>query len=171
MKKKVNFTVKAALIGASYALATYLCSLFSISFGPLQLRLSEALTALCALTGAAIPGLTIGCIIANFASPYGLYDIIFGSLATLLAGIAAYKLRNIKFKGLPLLSFFMPVIFNALIIGAETVFLMPGAQASLMAFLINAGEIALGETIICLIGGIPLYSALNKTKIFKEKSL
>ena len=161
MKKKVNFTVKAALIGASYALATYLCSLFSISFGPLQLRLSEALTALCALTGAAIPGLTIGCIIANFASPYGLYDIIFGSLATLLAGIAAYKLRNIKFKGLPLLSFFMPVIFNALIVGAQIYFFFSNTTAGAGAFFVTFAQLFISEGLVCFLGGIPLYKALN----------
>ena len=170
-RKKVIFLVQGALIAAMYAAATYLSSVFGIAYGPIQLRFSEALTALAALTPAAIPGLTIGCAIGNIGSPMGVLDVALGSVATLIAAVLSYKLKKIKFGKLPVLSILMPVIFNALIIGAETVFLMPGAQASLMAFLINAGEIALGETIICLIGGIPLYSALNKTKIFKEKSL
>ena len=87
--KKIMNLVFGAMIAAIYAAATYLSSVFGIAYGPIQFRLSEALTVLSVFTPAAIPGLTIGCIIGNLASPFGIWDIVFGSLATLLAAVAA----------------------------------------------------------------------------------
>lgn len=165
--KKIMNLVLGAMIAAIYAAATYLSSVFGIAYGPIQFRFSEALTVLSVLTPAAIPGLTIGCVIGNLASPFGIWDIVFGSLATLLAAITARALRNVKIKSLPLLSIIMPVIFNAIIVGAEIVFLLPGGEASFSAFLIAALEVGAGELAVCLIGGIPLYYGLNKTGIFK----
>lgn len=167
MNKKIINLVHGAMIAAIYAAATYFSSVFGIAYGPVQFRFSEALTVLSVLTPAAIPGLTIGCIIGNLASPFGIWDIVFGSLATLLAAITARALRNIRIKTLPLLSIIMPVIFNAIIVGAEIVFLLPGSDASLSAFAVTALEVGAGELVVCLVGGIPLYYGLNKTKIFK----
>ena len=158
--KKIKFLTLAALIAAFYALTTYLSSVFGLAFGPVQLRFSEAITVLAAVTPAAIPGLTLGCIISNIGSPMGVYDIIFGSAATLLSAAAAYLLKDIKIKKIPLLSLLMPVIFNGVIVGAEIYFLMP-TGAGLAAFLINAGEIAAGEAVVCIIAGIPVYKAVE----------
>lgn len=165
--KKILHLVHGAMIAALYATATYLCSVFAIAYGPIQFRLSEALTVLSVLTPAAVPGLTVGCIIANLASPYGIWDIVFGSLATLLASIAARKLRHITLRGLPLLSIIMPVIFNALIIGAEIAFLTPGESSKPAVFAVSALEVGAGELAVCLAGGIPLYYAARKTNMFK----
>ena len=151
--KKILNLVIGAMIAAIYAAATYLSSVFGIAYGPIQFRFSEALT--------------VGCIIGNLASPFGIWDIVFGSLATLLAAITARALRKVTLKGLPLLSIIMPVIFNAIIVGAEIVFLLPGGEASLSAFAVAALEVGAGELAVCLIGGIPLYYGLNKAKIFK----
>lgn len=167
MNKKIINLVHGAMIAAIYAAATYFSSVFGIAYGPVQFRFSEALTVLSVLTPAAIPGLTVGCIIGNLASPFGIWDIVFGSLATLLAAITARALRNVRIKNLPLLSVIMPVIFNAIIVGAEIVFLLPGSDASLSAFAVTALEVGAGELVVCLVGGIPLYYGLNKTKIFK----
>lgn len=155
------------MIAAIYAAATYLSAVFGIAYGNLQFRFSEALTILSVFTPSAVPGLTIGCILGNISSPLGIWDIIFGSLATLLAAISARALRNIKIKGFPFLSLLMPVVFNALIVGAELTFLMPAQTPSLALFAISALEVGAGELAVCLAGGIPLFFAIRKTNIFK----
>lgn len=166
-KKKIINLVHGAMIASIYAAATYLSAAFAIAYGPIQFRFSEALTILSVFTPAAVPGLTVGCIIGNITSPFGAWDIIFGSLATLLAALSARALRNIKFKGFPFLSLLMPVIFNALIVGAEITLLMPSQEAGFSAFLIAALEVGTGELAVCLAGGIPLFYAVKKTKLFK----
>lgn len=165
--KKIMHLVQGAMIAAVYAAATYASAVFGIAYGPIQFRFSEALTVLSVFTPAAIPGLTIGCILGNISSPFGMWDIVFGSLATLLAALTARKLRSITIKGLPLLSIIMPVIFNALIVGAEITFLMPTDEASFSAFLIAALEVGAGELAVCLAGGIPVFYAMKKMNIFK----
>ncbi len=165
--KKLTHLAQGAMIAAIYAAATYLSAVFGIAYGNLQFRFSEALTILSVFTPAAVPGLTIGCILGNISSPFGIWDIVFGSLATLLAAISARALRNIKIKGFPFLSLLMPVIFNALIIGAEITFLMPAQTPSLALFAVSALEVGAGELAVCLAGGIPLFYAIRKTNIFK----
>ena len=78
-KLSVRFLTESAVIAALYAAATYLSAAFSLAYGPVQFRLSEALTVLSTLTPAAIPGLTIGCIIGNISSPMGIWDVLFDS--------------------------------------------------------------------------------------------
>lgn len=165
--KKIMNLVQGALIAAGYAAATYASALLGIAYGQIQFRFSEVLTVLSVFTPAAIPGLTIGCILGNLSSPFGIWDIAFGSLATLLAAVTARMLRKITVKGLPILSIIMPVIFNALIIGAEITFLMPSGAPSLTAFAVAALEVGAGELAVCLAGGIPVFYAIRKTKIFK----
>ena len=166
-RKKLTHLAQGAMIAAIYAAATYLSAVFGVAYGNLQFRFSEALTILSVFTPAAVPGLTIGCILGNISSPFGVWDIIFGSLATLLAAISARALRNIKIKGFPFLSLLMPVVFNALIIGAEITFLMPAQTPSLALFAVSALEVGAGELAVCLAGGIPLFYAIRKTNIFK----
>lgn len=165
--KKIIHLVYGAIIAAGYAAATYVSALLGIAYGPIQFRFSEALTVLSVFTPAAIPGLTIGCILGNLSSPFGIWDIAFGSLATLFAAVTARMLRNVTAKGLPLLSIVMPVIFNALIVGAEITILMPTGEANFAAFSVAALEVGAGELAVCLAGGIPVYYALKKTDIFK----
>lgn len=165
-QKQITLLVHGALIAAIYAAATYAIS--AIAYGPIQFRISEALTVFSVFTPAAVPGLTVGCILSNISSPYGVWDIIFGSGATLLAAVSARALRRITFKGIPVLSILMPVVFNALIVGAEITFFFPSdGGASLSAFAVSALQIGLGELAVCLLGGIPLYIAISKTKLFK----
>lgn len=165
-QKQITLLIHGALIAAIYAAATYAIS--AIAYGPVQFRISEALTVFSVFTPAAVPGLTVGCILSNISSPYGVWDIIFGSGATLLAALSARALRRITFKGIPVLSILMPVVFNALIVGAEITFFFPSdGGASLSAFAVSALQIGLGELAVCLLGGIPLYIAISKTKLFK----
>ena len=164
-KLSVRFMTESAVIAALYAAATYLSAAFSLAYGPVQFRLSEALTVLC--TPAAIPGLTIGCIIGNISSPMGIWDVLFGSAATLLGAITGRMLRNVQIKKLPVLSSLMPVLFNAVIVGLEIVMLTPVEGGKLTAFAISALEVGAGELAVCLVLGLPLYSALKHTKLFK----
>ena len=166
-KNQITALVSGAMIAAIYAAATYASAVLGIAYGQIQFRFSEALTVLSVFTPAAIPGLTIGCILGNLSSPYGIWDIVFGSVATLLAAVSARKLRKITVKGLPLLSIIMPVIFNALIVGAEITLLMPAGEGSFSVFLIAALEVGAGELAVCLLGGIPLFYAIRKTKLFR----
>lgn len=168
-RRKIVAMAHGAMIAAIYAAATYLCAVFAIAYGNVQFRLSEALTILSVFTPAAIPGLTVGCIIGNLSSPFGVWDIVFGSLATLLAAITARALRNIRFRNFPVLSLIMPVIFNGLIIGAELTFLLPTDKGRLITFVIYALEVAAGELAVCVAGGIPLFYAVRKTGIFSNK--
>ena len=166
--KKIMHLVQGAMIAAVYAAATYASAVLGIAYGPVQFRFSEALTVLAVFSPAAVPGLTIGCLLGNLSSPFGMWDIVFGSLATLLAALSARKLRKITIKGLPLLSIIMPVIFNALIVGAEITLLMPTDEASFSACLIAALEVGAGELAVCLAGGIPVFYALKKSNLFSK---
>lgn len=128
-KSRINFIVTGALIAAAYAGLTFLSNVFSLAYGPVQFRVSEVLTLLPIFTPAAIPGVTVGCFIANIAS-FNAVDMIFGTAATLIAALLTYALRNITFKGLPLLAMLPPVIVNAVVIGLELAFFyLPGGYS------------------------------------------
>ncbi len=163
--KRTIFIVQSALIAAIYAALTYFIA--PLSFGTQQLRVSEALTVLPTLTPAAIPGLAIGCLIANLSSPYGIADIICGTLATLISATLTRLTREITFKGQPLLSLIFPVILNGLVIGFELSFFMPEGF-SFIGFLTMGASVALSEALVCCILGLPLLAGLKKTKIFSE---
>lgn len=162
-KKKTYFVVLAAIIAAIYAGLTYISAIVGIAYGSIQFRFSEALTVLPVFTPAAIPGLTIGCLISNLTSPYGIVDILCGTFATFSATTLSYLTRKIKFKDLPLLSALFPVITNAVIVGLEITLLMPEGF-KFTAFLLSACQIALGETVVSFGLGLPLYKTLRKIK-------
>ena len=164
-KKRTVQIVHAALIAALYVGLTY--AFAPVSYGLIQLRFAEALTILPLLTPAAIPGLTIGCIIANMSSPYGLVDIVCGSLATLLAAVCTRMTRKICIKKFPLLSFTFPVIFNAVIVGLELSYFMNSGQI-FKEIWVFSGSIAASEALVCFVLGIPLYYGLKKTRIFER---
>ncbi len=166
-KKKTVFVVESAVIAALYAGLTYASGVLGLAYGPIQFRFSEALTILACITPSAIPGLTVGCVLGNITSPYGLIDIICGTVATFLAAILSYNTRKITFKNLPWLSPLFPVLTNAIIVGIEiTVFMPEGFK--LQAFLINALQIAIGQLVMCYGLGLPLYRVIKKTKIDKK---
>ncbi len=159
---------EAGMIAAIYTVATV--ALSPISFGNVQFRISEALTVLPVFTSAAVPGLTIGCVLANAigvgmgANVAGWLDVLFGSLATLIAALLTRALRDVQFKGIPLLSLLPPVILNALIVGGEL------AVVYSLPYWLCALEVGAGELGACVVLGIPLIVAMRKTKIFDKKS-
>jgi uncharacterized membrane protein len=165
-KKKVNYVVLAGLIAALYVVLTFVSNALNVAYGPIQFRISEVMTILPVLTPAAIPGLTIGCFIANLGSPYGAVDIICGTFATFLAAVLTYYTRKFLVKKLPLLSMFFPVIVNAIIIGLEITLLIPEGF-KLTAFLLAAFQIGFGQLVVCYGLGIPFYLTLKKSKLDK----
>lgn len=166
--KKTRFLVESAIIAAIYAAFTF--AIYPLSYGAIQFRFSEALTVLPVFTPAAIPGLSIGCLIANLAGPMSWIDAIFGTVATFLASVCTYYTRNIRWKKMPLLSLIFPVIFNAVIIGLEiNIFFLPSGETfTFTGFLISALWVGLGEAVVCFLLGTPLAVALEKSRIFKN---
>lgn len=169
MKKAgTRYLITGALIAAAYAGLTYLSNVFGLAYGPIQLRLSEALTILPVFTPAAIPGLTVGCFLANIGS-FNAADLVFGTAATLAAAYLTYLLRDIKIKGVPYLAPLAPVVVNALVIGFEISFFFLPKGGFWWGFLISALEVGAGQLIVCYAFGLPLYFAVKKYKIFDMK--
>ncbi len=167
-KKKIRFIVESALIAALYAGLTYLMGVFNLAYGPIQFRVSEAMAILPVFTPAAIPGLTIGCFLANIMS-FNPIDMVFGTLATLLAAVFTYLLRHITFKGTPWLSLLPPVLFNAVIVGLEIAFFFTEGGASLLGFLTNALCVGIGQLVVCYGLGIPLFLVIKRYHFFDIK--
>ena len=109
--KNVTFMVQAAIIAALYVVLTFVANALGLASHTIQVRFSEALCILPFFTPAAIPGLWIGCLTANLATGAVIWDIIFGSIATLLGAIGTYLLRRHKF-----LCTLPPVIANMIIV-------------------------------------------------------
>ncbi len=159
MKKiKSRSLVEAASIAGLYAALTLLFA--PISYGPVQVRIAEALTVLPAFTPAAVPGLFIGCLIANALGGLGIYDMIFGSLATLAAAFMSRLVRSRNWL-VPL----PPVILNALIVGSMLHFMYD------MRLSASISWVALGQAIACYGLGYPLILYLRKHSgnMFKEQ--
>lgn len=172
--KRTLFIVQAAAIAALYATLTLLQNILlpGTASAAIQFRVSEVLAILAIYTPAAIPGLTIGCVIANISSVsvVGPQDMIFGSVASLLAALAMYALRNVRFFKLPVLAALMPAIANGIIVGFEIdfFFIMEGSGVNLVDWLFQGGCVALGELGVLLILGLPLSQVIEKTKLNKR---
>ena len=172
--KKVLFIAQAAIIAALYAALTYAQNLLlpGTTSMAVQFRLSESLTLLSVFTPAAIPGLTIGCVVANLMNVSVLpLDMILGSLASLLAAIAMYLLRNVCVKNLPILSALMPAVFNGLIIGLEIEIFFIEGPFYFASFLTQAGCVFLGEFAVCMTVGLLLVAVIKKRGLDKKLML
>ena len=159
------FITQAAVIAALYVALTYISSAMGLAYNSVQFRLSEILTVLPVFTPAAIPGLTLGCFLANISSPFGIIDILCGTLATFLAAIVTYAVRNITLKGLPVLATIPPVLCNALIIGLE-IWYLEGRVPEI--FFVSALQVGAGQAVMCIVAGLAFIRAVKKTKIFER---
>lgn len=153
MNRNLRFLCRGALVAALYVALTWLCALVGLDKGVIQMRLSEALCVLPAFTGAAVPGLFVGCLLANLLTGSALPDIIFGSLATLIGALGAYFLRRRKWL-VPLPT----VLANTLIIPFVLRFAY-GAEGTIPYFMLTVGA---GEVISAYICGMLLYAALER---------
>ncbi|MEG0767210.1 MAG: QueT transporter family protein [Clostridia bacterium] len=145
----------AAVIAALYCVLTML--LQAISFGVVQLRVAEAMTLLPVVWPEAIPGLFIGCMLSNVLGGYGLPDVVFGSLATLVAAYCTRWLRKT-----PMLAALPPVLLNAVVVG---LLLHVYADAPLTLTMLYVG---LGQAAACYGLGLPLLYALRRTPLGKR---
>ena len=163
MNKKTAYLTKAALIAAIYTVLTYAAAALNLAYGEVQFRFSEALTVLPLFCPAAIPGLTVGCVLSNLLSTVNPIDMVVGSLATLLAAITTRALREVTVKGYPLLSLLMPVLFNGVFVGAEIAY-FSGGNVFWQAFVPASLSVAAGEAAVVFILGTALFFLIKKDK-------
>lgn len=170
-KLSVRRLVRCAVIAAVYVVVCLVLAPFS--YGAVQVRVAEALCLLPVFGAEYIVGVTLGCFLANLIGST-VIDVVFGTLATLMACLVTYKLRNVRIKGLTIPASLPPVVFNMIIVGAFeiTVFFSDGAPtAALAAF--NAVTVGIGEIISCTVLGVALVKLIESNdslhKIFTEE--
>ena len=184
---KSNYLARVGVIAAAYAACTLIALLIlgSLAWGPIQFRVSEALCVLALFTPAAIPGLTLGCVIANVMNivisgtgMLGMLDVVFGSLATFAGALFTWKMRRH-----PLVALAGPVLANALIVPAYLPLLLQGVgfytipfttisldNSWLFMYLFGLVTTGVGEAVIMYVLGYPLARSLAKTPMFSAES-
>lgn len=155
MNKRVKFLCHAALIAALYVVLTFIAAALGLSSGVIQVRFSEALCILPYFTSAAIPGLTVGCLLANMFTGCALWDVVFGSIATLIGAVCAHLLRKHKWL-VPL-----PSVLANMAIVPPVLKLVYGAPDAYPFLLLTVG---IGEVISIYGLGMVLMFALEKRK-------
>ena len=148
MKEKTLYLTRAALI------VTFLSQIFGLASGVIQFRLSEALTCMPLFYKEAIPGLTIGCLLANLMTGCAVWDIIFGSAATLIGAIGTYYIGRKK----PVLAPIFPILSNMIIVPFVLQYVY-GAPDSYWYLMTTVG---IGEIVCCGVLGMLLYKAYKK---------
>lgn len=167
----VRRLVRCAVIAAVYVVVCLVLAPFS--YGAVQVRVAEALCLLPVFGAEYIVGVTLGCFLANLLGST-VVDVVFGTLATLLACLVTYKLRDIRVKGLAIPASLPPVVFNMIIVGAFeiTFFFSDGAPTAMLA-VFNAVTVGIGELISCTILGVALVKLIENNaglnKIFTEE--
>ena len=157
-KEITRYTTRGALIGAMYVVLTLLASAMGLSSGVIQFRFSEALCILPIFMPEAIPGLFIGCFISNLLAGGVIWDVVFGSVATLIGALGAYYLRRLpeKFKWAATL----PTVLANMIIVPFVLIYAYGAPDSYAFLMLTVG---IGEIVCAGFGGTGLYYLLKKT--------
>jgi len=153
-----NDLTLAALIAALYVLLTLVANMFGLSSGVIQVRFSEALTILPVFTWAAVPGLFIGCILSNIMTGCAVWDVIFGSLATLAGALGTYYVG----RKVPVLGPVFPILANCLVVPL----VLQHVYGSTDSYWFIFATVGIGEIISCGILGWILYKELKKRKIF-----
>ncbi len=167
----VRRLVRCAVIAAVYVVVCLVLAPFS--YGAVQVRVAEALCLLPVFGAEYIVGVTLGCFLANLLGST-VVDVVFGTLATLLACLVTYKLRDIRVKGLAIPASLPPVVFNMIIVGAFeiTFFFSDGAPTAMLA-VFNAVTVGMVELISCTILGVALVKLIESNaglnKIFTEE--
>lgn len=151
MNKKVNFICQTAMIAALYVVLTFVFSAFAS--GVVQVRVSEALTILPFFTPAAIPGLAVGCLLSNWLTGCVIWDVVFGSLATLIGALGSYALRKHQWL-VPI----PPIVANVIIVPLVLRYAY-GAPDAIPFMMATVGA---GEIISCYVLGMLNLLALKK---------
>ena len=163
MKRKPNaslYVTRGAMIAAMYVALTYLSSLFGLASGVIQFRISEALCILPIFLPEAIPALAIGCMISNTITGAVFWDVVFGSVATLIGAIGARMLARLPKMMMPLAT--LPTILANALIVPFVLILAYGAEGAYYYFFLTVG---LGELVCAGIGGSALYYSLKKLNL------
>ena len=155
MNEKAKYISQSGIIASLYVVLTMISTMCSLSSGVIQLRLSECLCVLPIFVPSAIPGLAIGCLVSNLISGCVIWDIIFGTLATLIGAVFT---RLMKKAGL--LAVIPAIISNAVTIP----FVLSLAYNAEEAFPILILSVAIGETVSCLGLGSLLYKILKNNE-------
>ncbi len=156
MKKKVFFITHAAVIAALYTVLTLTAGAFNLANGAIQVRFSEALTILPIFTPAAIPGLFVGCIVSNILTGCVFWDIVFGSLATLIGAVGTYFIgKNLKW-----LAPIPPILANTLIIPFVLAYAY-GVEDGIPFLMLTVGA---GEVLSCGVLGLLLMKAIEPVR-------
>ena len=153
MNKSVKYIAIGGIIAAMYVVLTYVCSLMGLSSGVVQVRFSEALCILPCFMPAAIPGLFVGCLLSNLLTGCALWDVVFGSLATLIGACGTYLLRKNRF-----LAAVPPIMANTIIVPFVLRLVYEVPDAMWLLFL----TVFIGEFISIGILGELLYSVIKK---------
>ena len=162
-KRRIKFIVNNGIIAALYVVLTL--PFAQIAYGPLQVRLAELMTVLPAFSIATLPGITLGCFLANLFNPNNLgpVDIICGTLATLIAGVLSYLIgkKNKMFGIIP------PVVVNGLVVGGYLPFLLmdSASEVTFQVMAVSMLEVAGSEAALLVVLGLPFIAIIKRTKI------
>ncbi|MBO5994962.1 MAG: QueT transporter family protein [Firmicutes bacterium] len=160
-KKSTLYLTQAGVIAAAYVVLTFVAQAFGLASGAIQFRLSEMLTILPMFISSAIPGLTVGCVLANILTGCALWDVVFGSVATFLGAMGTHLLRKTEN---PYLGAIPPILSNMIIVPfvLQKVYGVPDGYWYLML------TVGVGEVVCCGILGVILYKTLKRSKIFDQ---
>ena len=151
---------QGAMIAALDVVLTFIANLAGLASGVIQVRLSEALTILPVFTAAAVPGLAVGCVLANLLTGCAIWDVVFGSLATLIGAVGTRLLRGQS----PVLAVLPPILSNIIIVPL----VLQRVYGVEDAYWYLAMTVGAGEIISCGVLGLLLYRSLKNTKIFHK---
>ena len=158
MKRTCSFSTKDITISAMVAgLYVVLSFAFApISYGPMQFRVSEALTLLPFCLPQTVPGLFVGCLISNMIGGFGIIDIVFGSAATLAAAVLTSKMPNVWLAAIP------PIVVNAVVVGFYVAILSATPIIPCMLY------IGAGQAGVCFLLGVPMVMALKRSAFIQK---
>ena len=167
MSKRTNsarYLTVAAVVAALYTVLGYFGNIFSLTFGPIQIRFAEALTVLPFFFPAAVPGLALGCFLTNLLSPYGPLDVVFGTLATAVAAVLTRKAKHTWLAPLP------PILANLIVLPPLWSWTEIGAinEAFGAACLFNAATFLPGQIVACSGLGLLLLRALPRIPTLRD---
>lgn len=171
--KKTNRMANQAMIAAIYTVVSV--TLSAITYGPVQIRVSEALTLLPVFAFSNIWGVTIGCFLTNLigfftgANILGGLDMIFGTLATFAAAVCTYLLRNVRIKNIPFPSAIPPVIFNAFVVGWELCAFINNGVFNPVIFWTQAAAVGAGQLVSCAVLGLIMVKIVDNNKELRQR--
>jgi uncharacterized membrane protein len=156
-KRSTLYLTRGAMISALYVAVTWLCSIVGLSSGVIQFRLSEALCILPVFMPEAVPALFIGCLLSNIIAGGVIWDIIFGSIATLIGAIGARLLKGLP-RGVIFLATVPTLLSNAIIVPYVLIY----AYGVTDAYWFLLTTVGIGELVCASVGGTALYFGIRK---------